>query len=386
MPSKRKLHGKSGSWIWSRVRLLCLPFGIAAVSRVIGAVWLFDLLSTDGVLHTSWMDFYGNTIASRSSWLWLFNAWDSFNFGLIAVAGYGHPNYVYLPGYPILIHFVGVLVGDYWLGAFLVTQIFALASIVVFQLLAEEYMHPREAMFATLLMATFPYISVFTTLGYSEAVFLFSSISSWYFYKKKRIGTSFLLAGLTSVTRIYGFAIVLPMFLNIVKSKQYRKLLYLAIPLLFIGSWLLFCNIATGDPFVSWTDESYWKTWANGQPGIRYGLVQSILVEGLRGIVVCCAGGNAFDPAILISIAFVAYLIVKTWQVDRLLWAYAVSLFSILLFAATLISIVRFVVFIFPIWLTVKVKNPLIVAICVAVFIPIFLVMWLYAVVRNFIG
>lgn len=338
------------------------------------------------MIHTSWMGFYGNTIAGRSSWLWLFNAWDSFSFGIIAVSGYVHPNFVYLPGFPVLIHLVGLLVGDYWFGAFLITQIFALASICVFQLLAELYMQPREALVATLLMATFPYISVFTTLGYSEAVFFFSSISAWYLYKKNHIGLSFLLAGLTSITRIYGFVIVLPLFLDIVKSKQYRNLLYVAIPLLFIGSWLLFCNIATGNPFVSWTDENYWKTWANGQPGIKYGLVQSILVEGLRGNVVCCAGGNAFDPAILVSVAFVAYLIVKTWQVDRFLWVYAVSLFSMLLFAAPLISLLRYMVFIFPIWLTVKVKNRLIVTICIAVFIPIFLVLWLYAVLRNAIG
>lgn len=386
MPPNRKQPRTCGSSNWKRGQLLCLPLGVAIASRVIGFVWLSNLLSSNGVLHTPWMDFYGNTIASKSSGLWLFNAWDSFNFGLIAVSGYVHPNYVYLPGYPVLIHLVGLMVGDYWFGAFLVTQIFALASIAVFQLLAEMYMQPREALLATLLMTTFPYVSAFTTLGYSEAVFLFSSISAWYLYKRKRIGFSFLFAGLASVTRIYGFAIVLPMFLDLVKSKQHRRLLYLVIPLAFIGSWLLFCNLATGDPLVSWTDENYWRTWANGQPGIKYGLIQSILVEGFRGIVVCCAGGNAFDPAILVSIAFVAYLIVKTWQVDRLLWAYAVSLFSILLFTAPLISIVRYVAFIFPIWLTAKVKNPLIVTICIAVFIPIFLVMWLYALVRNFIG
>jgi hypothetical protein len=332
------------------------------------------------------MDFYGNTIASRSSWLWLFNAWDSFNFGHIAVSGYSHPNYAYLPAYPVLIHLIGLGVGDYWFGAFLVTQIFALASIAMFQLLAEMYMEPREALFATVLMATFPYISVFTTLGYSEAVFLFSSISAWYFYKKQRIGSSCLLTGLSSVTRIYGLAIVLPILIDLVKSRQYRRLAYVVIPLVFVAAWLVFCNIATGDPFASWTDEGYWGIWSNGQSGIRYGLIQSILIPGLKGNVICCAGGNAFDPAILIAVAFVAYLIVRTWHVDRLLWAYATCLFTILLFAAPLISLVRYIVFIFPIWLSVKVKNPVIVGVCVALFIPVFLVMWLYALLRNFIG
>ncbi|HUK51521.1 MAG TPA: hypothetical protein VLV18_10820 [Terriglobales bacterium] len=344
------------------------------------------MLNRDGVIKTPWMDFYGNTIVNRSSWLWLFNAWDSFNFGQIAVGGYSHPNYAYLPAYPVLIHLVGLGVGDYWFGAFLVTQVFALASIIMFQLLAEKYMEPREALFATILMATFPYVAVFTTLGYSEALFLFSSVSAWYLYKKNRIGPSFLLSGLASITRIYGIAIVLPIVTDIVRSKQYRRLVYVAIPLVFIGAWLLYCNIATGDPLASWTDEGYWGIWSNGQSGIRYGLIQSILIPGLKGNVICCAGGNAFDSAILIAVAFVAYLILKTWKVDLLLWTYAASVFTVLLFAAPLISLVRYVVFIFPIWLSVKVRNPVIVGICVAFFIPVFLVVWLYALLRNFIG
>jgi uncharacterized protein Smg (DUF494 family) len=59
-------------------------------------------------------------------------------FPIIAMFGYAHGRYPFLPGYPILIRFAGLLVGDYWFGAFLVTQAFALGSFVMFQLLAER--------------------------------------------------------------------------------------------------------------------------------------------------------------------------------------------------------------------------------------------------------
>ena len=170
-----------------RSRLLCYPVAVAIAIRGIGAVWLFYLLSPGEKFHTAWMDANPRLIPEwspilnpsiSSSWLWLFNAWDSPHFQLIAQLGYAHPDYVYLPAYPILIRMVGLLFGNYWFAAFLVAQVFALASLVVFQLLAESYMRPKEALCATLLMATFPYISVFTTLGYSEALFLFSTIST----------------------------------------------------------------------------------------------------------------------------------------------------------------------------------------------------------------
>jgi len=371
---------------WIKVRLLCYPLALAIAIRVIGAVWIFHLLSPEGKFHTPWMDANPHLILPTRwtpiplptlNWLWLFNAWDSLHFPLIAIRGYIHPDYVFLPAFPLLIHFLGMLIGDYWLAAFLVTQAFALASIAVFQLLAELYMQPKEALYATLLMSTFPYVSVFTTLDYSEALFLFSILSTWYFFKKGRILKSSLLAGLASVTRIYGFAIVLPIFLEIAKSKRYRKLLYLAIPVAFIGSWMFFCYLSTGDPLVSWTDETYWIFDS------KFSLAQTILSQALNGVIGCCT----LDPGILIAVGLFAYLVVKTWQVDRSLWAYSAILFSALLFTVVNhLSLLRYLPFIFPIWLTVKLRNPSIVTMCVLLFVPVGLLLWLYAISVAFIG
>ena len=364
--------------------MLCYPLVVATAFRTIGAVWLFHLMSLEGKFRTPWMDGYQNltlgwspiSIPSNSSWLWLFNAYDSLHFQLIAVLGYYHPNYVYLPWFPVLIRLAGLLTGDYWFGGFLVTQLFAIGSIVMFQFLAELYMKPREAMYATLLMATFPYISVFTTLSYSEAIFIFSSLSTWYFYKTERIEVSSLFAGLASVTRIYGFVIVLPMLLSMVSSKHYRRLFYLLIPTAFIGLWALYCYFSTGDPIVSWTDEKYWIFDS------KFSLAQIILIQGLKGVG-CCA----VHPGILVSVGLFAIVIARTWRVDRFLWTYAVSLFSLLLFTTVdHLSLLRYFPFIFPLWLTVKLQNPLIVAVCVAFFVPVSLILWLYALSAIFIG
>jgi hypothetical protein len=255
----------------------------------------------------------------------------------------------------------------------------------MFQLVAELYMRPKEALYSTLLMATFPFISVFTILGYSEAFFLFSSLCTWYFYKKKRMIASSLLAGVASVTRIYGIIILLPILIDMVKTRAI-KLWYLFAPAVMLASWAFYCLATTGDPFVSLTDEGAWSVWVTGAPGIKFGLIPSILLPGLRGVVVCCGGWNAFDPAVLVSTALFAYLIAKVWRVDRLLWGYAVSIFGLMVFVAPIISLLRFLSFIFPVWLTVRLKSPWIVALCIALFIPFTFLLWLYALLRNFIG
>jgi hypothetical protein len=295
--------------------------------------------------------------------------------------GYSHPNYVYLPAYPILIFIAGRLTWNFWFGAFLVTQIFALGSLMFFQLLAEEYMPREEALYATLLMTVFPFVSVFTTLGYSEPVFFLSTLSAWYFYKKGRILSSALLAGLASVTRIYGLLILLPMLLDVVRSKQYRRVPYLIVPTIFVSSWLLFCYLSTGDPFVSWTDEKYWYTGGLGD-GVK--IAQAFLQHGLGGLMNCCAG---LDPSILWALSFFVILTVMTWRLDQLLWVYVATVSVILLLSTSYaLSLLRYFPFIFPIWLNVRVKNSLVVGIGVSILAVLTMVVWVYIIAITFIG
>ena len=116
--------------------------------------------------------------------------------------------------------------------------------------------------------------------------------------------------------------------------------------------------------------------------GKNLGLAQTILSQLSQGIPV-----TGLDPAVLVSFVLFAFLVVRTWQVDRLLWAYAVILLGLLTFAVTShITLLRYLSFMFPIWLTVKVRNPIIVPICIAFFIPVTLLMWLYTITVFFVG
>jgi hypothetical protein len=361
--------------------LFSIPLGLAAIIRILGAVLLFQALTVSGRFTTPWMEANPNMIPPGWSWLWLFNAFDSLHFTLIALNGYSQPQYAYLPGYPALIFLVGRLVGNYWFSSFLVAQLFAFGSVVAFQRVAELYMPPEEAMHATLLMTAFPFITVFTTLGYSEPMFLFATTSAWYLYKKGHMWFGWLLAGVASITRGYGFVIVLPMVVDIIKTKHYRRAAYLAVPSAFGGVWLLFCYLSTGDPFASWSDQRFWQGGGVGD-GVK--IAQAVLQNGLRGLIKCCYG---LDPTILWSLALFAVLVVLVWQVDHLLWLYAVALFGFALLTTTYsLSLLRFVPFIFPLWLGVRVKNRAVVALSLAFLVPMAIVVWLYTIAVTFIG
>ena len=361
-----------------RARLL-LPLALTAAVRILGSSWLFQTLT--GRFGTPWMSANPNLIPAGWSWLWLFNAFDSLHFTLIAAHGYSQPEYAYFPGFPILIFLAGRLVGNYWFGSFLVTQAFAFGSVVMFQLVAEQYLPWREALHATLLMAVFPFLSVFTTLGYSEPIFLFATLSTWYFYVKERIGSASLIAGFAATTRGYGIVIVLPMLVGLIESKRYSKLAYVTVPFLFLGSWLLFCYFSTGDALASWSDQKFWQVGGIGD-GIK--VAQTLLHHGLRGLINSYYG---LDPTIFWALALFAILIALTWEVDRLLFVYAAGLAGLLLAATTYnLSLLRFLPFIFPIWLTLRIKNSTVVAICICVLAPMTIVVWLYTIAVTFVG
>ncbi len=140
MPRNRKHFHPSRRY--QRTWWLCLPVAVSLAVRVIGAVLLYHLLSRNGEFHSPWLDVNPNLIPSKwgvipTEWLWVFHTNDSLHITVVAMLGYWHPMYVFLPGFPIFIRFAGLMLGDYWVGAFLVAQFFALASIVMFQLLAE---------------------------------------------------------------------------------------------------------------------------------------------------------------------------------------------------------------------------------------------------------
>jgi len=264
-----------------------------------------------------------------------------------------------------------------------VAQLFALASVVMFQLTAEIYMNSRQALYTTTLMATFPYVMVFTTLSYSEPLFLFSTISTWYMYKKGRIGASSILAAVASITKIYGIAIIIPILTDVVLSKKLSVLRYLAIPVASLTSWFVYCYFSAGDAFASLTDEK----WFTSNIASKFSLVQTILNELTRGLGGPIPVPYFIDPPVLIVLCLFAYLVARTWQIDRALATFPLAVSGVLIFTVTNhFSLLRYLIFLFPIWLALKLKNPFFVGACVILFIPITLVLWLYAINVTFIG
>ena len=187
----------------------------------------------------------------------LFN-WDGGNY--LSIVEYGYIDlylYAFFPLYPLLIKLLTVLVGNfYWSALFVSWSAFLAGLTYLYKLLRLDYSQ-KITLKIIFLMLIFP-TSFFLVVSYSESLFLFLSVSCFYYLRKNKLLFSTILAMLASVTRPVGIVMVLIVLGYLMQSTKRQKLLL--IPLLFSGfcCYLFFLNMISGDPFIFIKAQGLW--------------------------------------------------------------------------------------------------------------------------------
>jgi hypothetical protein len=302
---------------------------------------------------------------AAQSWIYLFSAWDTGHYVDIAANWYRYPKYVFFPAYPVLCRLIGMITDDFWLSAFLVSFTFGLASIPIFQLVCEHYMSRRDAFMSTLLAMTFPYVFLFTTVSYTESLFLFSTLLAWHFYLRRRLVASATAATVATLTKTYGIAIVIPIAISLIDERKPRKILSIALPGAALFGWMCYLYLRTGDAVAFLTQQAYW----DAQIGTGYESPRKYLTSLLDLFL----GASKSIPrlnftGIAFEVALFGYLIFNVFGTAAPLGVYSIVLYLGLLCFGNLYSYPRYLAFIFPVWLTAQRKIRSLVLLAVAVF------------------
>ena len=346
---------------------LILPVLIILLLKLLASAFIYQRLRILGSFFTPWMETWGKG-GPALWWLYLFSAQDTGFYVALAAAWYSYPMYVFFPAYPVICKLIGALIGDFWLSAFLVSFILGLASLPLFQIVAENYMSRSEAAASTMLVGVFPYVFLFTTVSYTESLFLFSTLATWYFYVRGRLVPSVLAATLATLTRTYGVAIVVPVAIGLLAKRKFKQLPLCALPVLALLGWMYYLYVMTGDPFVFSTQQSYWM-----RMGVEFGWIQRYIMPLLSFNVWMYP---KFDYLLVALIILMGYLVFCTFRIDAKLGVYSLLLFLALLYLGNFISLPRFFSFIFPIWLVARIRSLPILLAAVAFFLLNSLLVW----------
>ncbi len=156
---------------------------------------------------------------------------------------------VFLPGYPVAIRLVALVVRDYVAAAFLVSALsFSGAGVLLYRLFRLDYGHStalRAVKFLCLLPGSF-----FFAAPMSEGLFLLCCAGCLYLVRRGRTGLGCLVGGYAAFTRSLGLMLFAPVFFELVQSRRgWRRFLWL---ILIPAGFGVYCYInwrVSGDPF-----------------------------------------------------------------------------------------------------------------------------------------
>jgi|ECHnycMinimDraft_1075156.scaffolds.fasta_scaffold00049_7 hypothetical protein len=176
--------------------------------------------------------------------------WDSKIFEDISTQGYSRDYYlVFPPVYPFLIRILSFFTGNSWLSAFILTNILSYTfPYIVYKLFGLK---------SSLTLELFPVYVLFTTIPYSDIIYLnFIALSFLLLNKGKTISSSLALS--SSILSFYSIAWTLPSFsysFLILRSRK-ELLKFMIFPLLTGVLIIAWYYLATGDPFFYFHEEA----------------------------------------------------------------------------------------------------------------------------------
>jgi hypothetical protein len=288
----------------------------------------------------------------------------------IAKHGYaasGAGSRAFWPLYPELMRIVGFVVGSDVIAGVLISLLSFAGALVLLHRLTELELG-RQAADATVLLLTFAPLSFYFSALYTESLFLLLSVGAIYAARRERWLLACALAGFATLTRTTGIALIVPlvMMLRPWRAVDWRRigpLLLVPAPLAAYLAWLALTGHSWLAPFQS---EAMWQRLTVGPIG---GIAAAVLVA-LRGATGIASGAHAiYQPSafgvltpqaesiflLLVTLA-AGFVLVAGWRrLPRHYGAYAAVTLTICLSspqrAQPLISLDRYLLTIFPLWM-----------------------------------
>lgn len=319
------------------------------------AVLALNRFNLKGDTAYTWID--PNQFSQNQQWnlISLHARWDSFWYLDIAQNGYIFngagklSNIVFFPLYPLLIKATSILFGGNPIFAgWILSTIFLLLALIYFSKLIKEFHGGISSQLPLLFLLIFP-TAFFLNAIYTESLFLFLSVATFYYALKK----NFILAGVfgffASLTRITGLLLFIPLIWEYFKNYKFNQPLsknFLSIFLVPLGtfSFFLFHYFKFGDFFLFLKVENWWGRAFN------FNRDHFLLLT---------------NPAVanfLIDVLFVVFAVAATFFVFKKLRTsyglYMAATLFVALSTGTLMSIGRYILVLFPAYiLMASVKN-----------------------------
>ncbi|OGM19275.1 hypothetical protein A2686_04795 [Candidatus Woesebacteria bacterium RIFCSPHIGHO2_01_FULL_38_10] len=296
--------------------------------------------------------------------IWIWANFDGRHFLHIVQEGYKDFNFAFFPLYPFLISLTSRLFSlPSIISGLIVSYSFSIAMIIVLYKIIRLDYKDNVSLVAIFLLSIFP-VSYYFQAVYSESVFIFFLVSSFYLARKKNFFLSGVFAALCTLTRFSGIALIPALvtewvFQNENLLKNYKiflkKLLtqgifYPFIGFTGIGIYMLYLKIAFNDPFLFYKSFSAWSRE-------ELTFLPVVIYRYFRIFLTVDKNLQVYWIAVLEFVVAMGSLIASLFVWKKVRPSYAILMISIILMGSTSGSFIgtpRYILHSFPlfIWLS----------------------------------
>jgi Gpi18-like mannosyltransferase len=276
--------------------------------------------------------------------------WDGQHFLQIAEKGYLLPyQLAFFPLYPILIKIFSSILQLSLLttGVLLNWILIPLAFVFLYHLLMLSY-SKKDTVWIMAMMLCFP-LSFFYLALYSETLFFCLSVMALFFYQKKKYWLSIIFLIMLTATRMVGIALVGAILIDLYfRKKPLDKFL---LSFTGVGLFALYGYFKTGILFSIIYAESHWERLIT-LPGFAiYNSLSVIFREGI-------SFKNYALVIDLVLVLLVLIILFRSYRViPRLYFYYALFSLLIPLSTSTFLSLPRFILVIFPLFIAFYIQS-----------------------------
>lgn len=279
-------------------------------------------------------------------WIWSFAGFDGVHYLRLAQEGYANLQFTqaFFPLYPILIRLVSYMTFDnYLVAALLISNAAFLAGLLLFYKLVEKNFDEKTALWSTILLLSFP-TSFYFGAVYTEGLFFFLIIGSFYFFEQNRPLLASLFGTFASATRLVGVFLAPAL----IKGKKLKSIIPLAIVPLGLVAYSIYLAIEFGNPFYFLTAQDVWGQERSAQVVI----LPQVFFRYLK-IFLTTQGVPLFNAILELAATVFAIvtLILATKKVKKewLIFSWLAVLTPTL--TGTLVSMPRYILVAFPIYI-----------------------------------
>lgn len=294
--------------------------------------------------------------------------WDAGFYIGIAEKGYYSPaSYAFSPVFPSIIKGFGViLLGNYQIAGLVTSNLFSFLELIPAYMLFKHY--SDKPGYVTAIWVLFPLYFVWGLVPYTEHVFSFFVLCSWWALKTNKKIMAILLAALTTLVRQTGVILFIPLVIYFAlnehgaKTKIRYVLTSLIIPICYVA-WNSFAGWISGDPSAVFNAQKYF-----GQTFAFDYIIRMDFKSLLANYTTYIFPNHVAMPFLVSLIALACLLLIpKIYRKDKFLALYAFLNIALFVGFLPLVSTLRYLSAVFPLFLVLedKIDMKLYVPICV---------------------